>query len=234
MTHRATSALVVVFALVVGGCATQTFSTTEKIRRYSPETRVLLMPVDITLGEITAGGLVEPNAEWTAAAERHVNKALTEFLKTRDAKLVAYNPPAADSDNHQLYQQIIKLHAAVGLSILRHQFPTPLQLPTKKDSFEWSMGGGLRELKKSSGADYGLFVYVQDTYASSGRVAAMVVAAIFGVGLPGGRQLGFASLVDLNTGEIVWFNRLVRAAGDLRKFEPAKESVGVLMKDFPA
>lgn len=234
MTYRVTSALVVVVALVVGGCATQSFSTTEKIRRYSSETRVLLMPVDITLGEITAGGLVEPNAEWTAAAERHVNKALNEFMTTRDAKLVAYSPPTVGSDRHHLYQQIIKLHAAVGLSILRHQYQTPIQLPTKRGSFEWSMGGDLRELKESSGADYGLFIHVQDTYASSGRVATIVVAALFGIGLPGGAQLGFASLVDLNSGEIVWFNRLLRAAGDLRKFEPAKESVGVLMKDFPA
>ena len=234
MTNRITSVLVVVVAMVVGGCATQSFSTTEKIRHYSSETRVLLMPLDITLGEITAGGVVEPNAEWTAAAERHINGALKEFMVTRNAKLVTYSPPTAGRDKHNLHQQIIKLHTAIGLSILQHQFQTPFQLPTKRDSFDWSMGGDLRELRASSGADYGLFLYVQDTYASSGRAAAIVVAALFGVGLQGGTQLGFASLVDLNSGEIVWFNRLARAAGDLRKSKPAKESVGVLMKDFPA
>lgn len=234
MTYRVTSTVIVVLALVVGGCATQSFSTTDKFRRYSSQTRVLLMPADITLGEITAGGTVEPNAEWTAAAGRHINVALNDFMATRDAKLVGYVPPAAGSDKFHHHQQMIKLHSAVGLSILRHQFQTPLQLPSKKDSFEWSMGGDLRAIKEASGAEYGLFVYVQDTYASSGRVAAIVVAAIFGVGLQGGTQIGFASLVDLNSGEIVWFNRLARAAGDLRKFEPAKESVGALMKDFPA
>ena len=235
MTYRVTSALFVLVTMVVSGCATQSFTTTEKLRRYSSETRVLLMPVDITLGEMTAGGIVEPNAQWTALAEGHVNSALREFMTTRNAKLVPYEPPDGESDTSHLHQQMIKLHTAIGRSILVHQYQTPLQLPTKKDKFEWSMGPDVRKLKQSLGADYGLFVYVQDSYTSGGRVVAIVLAAVlFGVGIPGGTQLGFASLVDLNTGEIVWFNRLARSEGDLRKPDPAKESVQALMKDFPA
>ena len=42
-----------------------------------------------------------------------------------------------------------------------------------------------------------------------------------------------ASLVDLSTGEILWFNRLVRGSGDLREAEKAKESLGALLDSFP-
>ncbi len=54
-----------------------------------------------------------------------------------------------------------------------------------------------------------------------------------GVGLQGGMQVGFASLVDLQTGDVVWFNRLVNQAGDLRTVEPARKAVDELLTDFP-
>ncbi len=51
--------------------------------------------------------------------------------------------------------------------------------------------------------------------------------------MPGGQQVGFASLVDLETGDIVWFNRLVSGVGDLRTAEPARAAVDDLLADFP-
>ena len=61
-------------------------------------------------------------------------------------------------------------------------------------------------------ADYSLFVHLRDSYASPGR----------GVALEGGSQVGFASLVDLNTGDIVWINRLRRNSGDKCQASSAK------------
>jgi hypothetical protein len=49
----------------------------------------------------------------------------------------------------------------------------------------------------------------------------------------GGEQVGYASLVDLNTGRVVWFNQLNRMSGDLRNPAPAVETVEALLKDFP-
>jgi hypothetical protein len=43
--------------------------------------------------------------------------------------------------------------------------------------------------------------------------------------------VGFASLVDLETGDIVWFNRLARAHGDLRTPDAAAETVKALVSD---
>jgi hypothetical protein len=74
---------------------------------------------------------------------------------------------------------------------------------------------------------------VRDSYASGERVAAMVVGALLGVGLSGGAQVGYASLVDLANGQIVWFNRLSRASGDLRDPERARESAEALLAGFP-
>ena len=72
------------------------------------------------------------------------------------------------------------------------------------------------------------------TYASAGRKALMVGAALLGVSLPLGHQYAFASLVDLKTGRIVWFN--VANAGpdaDMRDPQGSKILVGALLKDAP-
>lgn len=78
-----------------------------------------------------------------------------------------------------------------------------------------------------------MFVFVRDSYTSAGRAAVILVAAVLGVGVQGGTQVGFASLVDLKTGEITWFNRLARGQGDLRQETGAKDTVAALLENFP-
>ena len=46
-------------------------------------------------------------------------------------------------------------------------------------------------------------------------------------------QTGYASLVDLKTGRVLWFNRLQRGSGDLREAEKAAETVDALLNEFP-
>jgi hypothetical protein len=130
--------------------------------------------------------------------------------------------------------QLVKLHGAVGTSIMTHQYLDPLKLPTKEGRFEWSLGPTAKALKETFDADYALFVHVRDSYSSAGRVALQIVAVIVLGALPqGGTQVGFASLVDLETGDVVWFNRLARASGDLRTEAAARETVQALLTDLP-
>jgi hypothetical protein len=49
----------------------------------------------------------------------------------------------------------------------------------------------------------------------------------------GGQQLGFASLVDLDTGDIVWFNRILRDFGDLRDAAAANTTARELLAGLP-
>ena len=106
-------------------------------------------------------------------------------------------------------------------------------LPTKEGKLDWSFGDALQPLQQTSGARYALFIWVRDSYASAERVAAMVLMAALGVGLSGGTQQGYASLVDLETGRVLWFNSLARASGDLREPAKAAETVDALLLGFP-
>ncbi len=60
---------VLIFSLALAGCEVASFYAKEKLERGNKTAHVLLMTPDVQLGEVTAGGLVEPNAEWTAIAE---------------------------------------------------------------------------------------------------------------------------------------------------------------------
>ena len=160
--------------------------------------------------------------------------ALTDKLAAIEGRLIRLeeiNPDYA-SDDRQV--QLIKLNEAVGRSILVHQYAGgPAQLPTKKDGFDWTLGPEVQYLREKYGADYALNIFVRDSYSSSGRTALIVVGLLFGVSIPGGIQLGFANLVDLETGKVVWFNRLARQEGDLRTAEAARATTDLLMTSFP-
>jgi hypothetical protein len=193
--------------------------------------KVVLMPTDIELFEISAGGILEPKAEWTQSAVKFFRTALTEKKKSLGASVVELSEQDVDS-----VAEVNSLHAALANAITAHHFGLKiLHLPTKDGKLDWSMGDSVRALKEKSSADYALFTWIRDSYASGGRVAAVVVMAALGVGMaPGGRQVGYASLVDLNTGQIMWFNRLVRTTGDLREADKAVETLGALLTEFPA
>jgi hypothetical protein len=62
------------------------------------------------------------------------------------------------------------------------------------------------------GADYALFIFVRDSYATADRKWVEVLGNLAGAHLDSAVQEGFASLVDLRTGNIVWFNRLISTA----------------------
>jgi hypothetical protein len=187
---------------------------------------VVIMPTDIELFSISGGGVLEPKADWTEAATQHFKTA----LRDKKQKLGLRALELAEKDADEL-AEVNTLHAAVARAIALHHFG--VQLPTKEGKLDWSLGEPVQAIKKLTGADYALFSWVRDSYASAERQAAMVVLAFVGVGLGGGMQVGYASLVDLNTGQVLWFNRLLRARGDLREADKAAETVNALLEEFP-
>jgi hypothetical protein len=194
-----------------------------------PNAKVAIMPTDIELFSISGGGILEPKADWTDAASKHFKAALIEKKKSLGVTTVELSESDADD-----VAEINALHAAIARSISTHHFgPDLLRLPTKEGKLDWSMGNAARVIKEKTGADYALFSWIRDSYASGERVAAIIVLAMMGVGVGGGAQVGYASLVDLNTGQVVWFNRLLRATGDLREADKAVDTLNALLDKFP-
>lgn len=224
--------LVLVGFVSFAGCVATTHLA-DQFAQPPPSTNVLLVEPDIILFELTAGGLEEPKADWTEAAKTNVKENLSRLLQAKGDRLIPDQPPADAPDHIRIYSQLLKLHEGVGQTILIHKYMPIYNLPTKEGRFDWKLGESIKALKERTGADYALFVYLRDSYTSPGRAALIVAAAIFGIGVQGGMQLGFASLVDLNTGQIIWFNRLISSVGDLRTPDAALAAVQQLLADIP-
>jgi len=230
MERRLAAVAVVLLSLCVSACATTAVRTARdtKIEFTSSAKRVLLVTPDVQLTEITTGGLQEARADWTDAALGFIAKDVSAHFEQSGTELVR-----ADNLDNPHDAQLAKLHGVVGRAILVHAYNGVLKLPNKGDALDWSLGPGTNEMRQRYGADYALFVFVRDSYVSAGRAAVIGVAAVLGVGIPGGQQIGFASLVDLRTGNIVWFNRLANGTGDLRTATPAQNTVNNLIKGMP-
>jgi hypothetical protein len=189
---------------------------------------LVIVPADMELYSISAGGVVEPRADWTDAAQKNFLVALQS-----QGKLLGPQVKHLANDDADELAEVITLERAVSRSISLHHRNGGMNLATKGERLDWSMGDAVRALKERTGADYALFTWVRDTYTSPERKAAMVGLALIGAISLGGEQEGHASLVDLNTGRVVWFNRISRMFGDLRDPAPAKETVEALLKAFP-
>lgn len=227
--------LVLTGLVVTAGCTSTSVLRKADVAPRAPGlTRVLLMPLDIELSELTAGGMLEPRADWTKRGKAHVGAALDVALRGKHAVLVPYNPPIGDPGQAKADQQLLGLHELVAGEILLNSV---VALPTKKGLFDWSLGSGVKVLQERANADYALFVLFRDSYASAGRVALMVgsaLTAVFtGAVVSGGTQIGIASLVDLRNGDIVWFNRLSSEWGDLRTPEATQRAVESLLEGLP-
>ncbi len=224
--------LIVAVATIIAmaGCATSTkVRQIDRLESVGDNPRILIMEPDIKYYLLTVSGLPVPHAEWTTAARENFANALKAYANERGTEIVMM------TDSNQLGSAEIaysKLHAAVGLTIQVNYFGQ-MRLPNKEGAFDWSLGPGVAEIGEKYNADYALFSYYRDYQASGGRVAFAVLAAVAGVGMSTGWEQGFASLVDLKTGDIVWFNVVRTSAGELRDEQGAGTVVTNLFKDMP-
>lgn len=198
--------------------------------------KILLFSPSVSVGAQSTGGLFEPNAEWTDQAKANIIAALDQY-QARLGNDVAMAPEAYGEAAQDL-QEHLALFAAVAQAVSQYQFFVGNRLPTKKRDnkasvFDWSLGEGVSKLPGAADADYGLFVYNRDEYGSTGRKVLQMVALLGGVGLSSGIHQGYAGLVDLRTGDLLWLNIDPQTGGDVRRREGAEKRVRQLLENFP-
>ncbi|MDB5438410.1 MAG: hypothetical protein JWM33_837 [Caulobacteraceae bacterium] len=218
--------------LLLAACTTTDVKSVDNAMavRPTPGAKILIVQPDIELNLLTAAGMQEPRADWSRSAQDNVEAALEAAVKSRSHSLVRLDPDTAMEGRTG---QIIRLNTAVGNSILLFNYGA-IKLPTKTGAFDWTLGDGAHALADTYGADYALFVHGAGSYSSAGRKALMVGMAALGASLPMGGQQAFASLVDLKTGKIVWFNLSTAApSADMRTTDGATTLTASLLKDLP-
>lgn len=205
--------------------------------------KLLVLRPDVTVGSVTTGGMTEPRADWTEQARTNIIAALKAQQAARGGKvLVAESRSDVPGADQNSVAEIERLNYVIDESIVLHKY-FGAYLPTKsRKGLDYTLGQEAVDFGRKTGFDYMLFLHAEDSFASKGRIALQVLGiagCVIGFCAPnigGGGQLAYASLVDLRTGEVVWFNVLLTGTqiagvnlGDMRTPEGAAQMIERLL-----
>ena len=205
--------------------------------------KLLVLRPDVTVGSLTTGGMVEPRADWTDQARASIIAALKAQQAAHGGRVtIIEHRRDLPGVSEQELADVERLNAAVDESIVEHKYLGDY-LPTKRGNrLDWTVGEDAVRLGQKTGYDYALFLHAEDQVASGGRIALGLVGlagCIVGFCAPnigGAEQLDYASLVDLKTGDVVWFNVVLAGSqvpgikfGDLRTPAGAAQMVERLL-----
>ncbi|MHC8510359.1 MAG: hypothetical protein ACYYKD_13410 [Rhodospirillales bacterium] len=223
-------------AFLAAGCAQGVVRNIDRLAGDVGKRSVLVMPADVLLAEVSAGGVPVINVAWTETGQKNVSAALKNFLAARGVNLITFESQPGDDNSDSTVAQIQKLHGAVSFAAKTHgpTAPQSARLPHKDGRFDWTLGPSVAVLRERHQADYILFVKIEDTYTSAGRFAVIIALTALGVQMQTGTLQGFATLADARTGDIVWFRDLPPVENiQLRDPAAARNAVEFLLADFP-
>lgn len=205
------------------------FTLLEEPRKPFPK-KFVVLPLDVEVLELSAGGVAEKSEAFTQQARGNFDKALQAHLsankKFQTVDLPALNPAErAEIDDYLAVYDVVAYQAfriaGVGTA-WQH----------KAKHFDYTLGGGLKFLKEKTGADAAVVFIGRDVMSSPGRKAAFIFAAAFGVGIPMGFSYLTVGVVDLETGDLLWTN-LQQGLSDFVDATAAKGIVDDLLTSYP-
>ena len=241
---RRTSLAVAITASLLSSACVQTRQYADvQFAPPSGDYKLLVLRPDVTVGSLTTGGMVELRADWTEQARASITAALRAQQAARGGNVtIIEHRNQLTGVSEQELADIERLNFAVDQSIVDAKY-NGNGLPTKRRrGLDWTLGADAVKLGQKTGYDYALFLHAEDAVASKGRVALGLIGlagCFIGFCAPnvgGQQQLDYASLVDLRTGKVVWFNVVAAGSqvpgikfGDLRSSEGAAQMVERLL-----
>jgi hypothetical protein len=193
--------------------------------------QVLLLPPDIEVMEISAGGVPEKVEAWSKQAKSNIRQSLGK-VSGRELKFIEL--PELSASEQETVDKYLAFYDVVGGDAFTFGRSPEPAWQHKKDNFDYTLGDGLHFLKQKTGADAALFVIGSDHISSGGRKAAMVVGALMGIVIPAGMTFVSAALVDLDSGNILWLNYDFGGGNwDIRNPEDTDKLVANIFTDYP-
>lgn len=193
--------------------------------------RILLLPTDFDVLEWSASGIMETVPDWTEAAESRLTEAASAVLGRHAQFEVVPLPDLTAEERAQLTEHVAlyKLTAHTASQMLMQGGPWR----DLRKNFDYTLGDGLKFLVERSGADFAACVAGAQVKSSGGRVAMFILLAAAGVAIPmGGAQLS-AGVIDLNTGNVTWFDQSMALKGDVREARGADATLSALFGQYP-
>lgn len=232
---KTTTLLVSIALAVLSGCAQQipTYRVNHKFVQspptYAPK-KVLIMPVDVTIKEVTAGGVAEEVPEWSKQGAANVHTALNDYFRSAKKKEVQLieMPKLVDKDRETLLQHLALYRRVAGAVTSQTYGMQPWLHKIQK--FDYTLGDGLKSIGARTGADSAIVVFGEDEVSTTGRK----IAAVFMDNVSLGHSFLAAAFVNFNSGDIIWFNYAYQYKNtDLRKPGDAAYIVERLFEEYP-
>lgn len=189
--------------------------------------KLVLLPPQIFVYEISAGGVPTRMADWETLARDNLTAAATRLA--RDHGLFELLPaPELSGEARETLEAHIGLYERVALSVFNYGRGTQDAWAHKQQEFDYTLGPGLAFLRAQTGADAALIVLGVDFISSAGRKAAFIAGLALGVVMPLGQSFVTAGVVDLETGDVQWMGFDASTSMDSRN----AADVEALVRDF--
>lgn len=189
--------------------------------------KLVLLPPQIFVYEISAGGVPTRMADWETLARDNLTAAATRLA--RDHGLFELLPaPELSGEARETLEAHIGLYERVALSVFNYGRGTQDAWAHKQQDFDYTLGPGLAFLRAQTGADAALIVLGVDFISSAGRKAAFIAGLALGVVMPLGQSFVTAGVVDLETGDVQWMGFDASTSMDSRN----AADVEALVRDF--
>ena len=173
---------------------------------------ITVVPLNVDVYQLSAGGVKEKIDEWCFLARRNVLTAVEEELKQIPLlNLKSFSETAISENQKSNLEQTSALFNAISTSIILHTYgPPDHRFPEKIQNFDYSLGTEVSELSEQT--DALLLVQAMDHISTAGRKALQAGSVILGalVGVAVTPNLGITvvsiALVDAQSGDILWYN----------------------------
>ena len=173
---RASLFLALAAFVALGGCVqTRQYANVEFTAPQGDYDLIVMRPV-VEVGTVTAGGLVQPNAEWSQQARTQLVDALRRYETERGGRTVFLdNRAGLEGVPPETVASLERLFIAVGNSIILHRY-MGAELPTKRGrGIDWTLGEDAVAFGQATGMEYALFLHAEDSIASTERTALQIV-----------------------------------------------------------
>lgn len=175
--------------------------------------RLLLLPPDLLVQEITAGGVVEKVPQRTTDAANRFRASLVAIAAASKGRfeVVPIDPPREGND---AMADFLARYAAVASGARQAMFGGPAWRP-RIDRFDYTLGGGLPALAQTFGADAVLVTSGSAMVESTGRATLNFLGGFATALLSGGYSSRVRNddrgeiaigVVDLASGDLLWLH----------------------------
>lgn len=222
-------------ASVLASPALAAMSATNPAMQHNLDSRpkkVVLLPPQVFVFELSAGGVPTRMADWEALARDNLGGAARRIAETDGLFELVPVPPLAADEAEQL-EAHIGLYDRVAQSVFVYGRGEQSAWAHKKNEFDYTLGPGLAFLRERTGADAALIVLGADYISSGGRKLAFVAGLARGIIMSLGQSFVAAGIVDLNNGDVQWMGFDSSSSLDTRNVEDVNGLMRTLYRTWP-